>query len=187
MKIAGFYFFYFLQGWKLPAFTFFTFLRSENCWLLLFLLFYLDGASNAIGSVHEIEVQTHQDLDNDDDLSICLAHQNDRAGGYASGTHKHALPVNTCPGSILEKSHTIQVRVNPAQSRIEVLGAIQKHHKRKPELLPKPCNEARWNAQHDEIKHASIIMADLCLAIQQLLGHNGDDCEPLFVDEKESE
>ena len=122
----------------MPAFTFFTFLRSENCWLLLFLLFYLDGASNAIGSVLEIEVQTHQDLDNDDDLSICLAHQNERAGGYASasGTHKHARPVNTCLGGILEKSHTIQVRVNRAQSRIEVLRAIQKYHKRKPELLP---------------------------------------------------
>ena len=127
----------------MPAFTFFTFLRLENCWLLLFLLFYLDGASNAIGSVLEIEVQTHQDLDNDDDLSICLAHQNERAGGYASGTHKHACPVNTCLGGILEKSHTFQVRVNRAQSGIEVLRAIQKHHKRKPELLSKPCNENR--------------------------------------------
>ena len=170
----------------MPALTFFTFLRLEICWLLLFLLF-LDGASNAIGSVLEIEVQTHQDLDNDDDLSICLAHQNERAGGYASGTHKHARLVNTCLGGILEKSHTIQVRVNLAQSRIGVLKAIQKHHKRKPELLPKPCNETRWNAQHDEIKHANIIMADLCHAIQQLLGPNGDDCEPLFADEKESE
>ena len=36
---------------------------------------------------------------------------------------------------------------------------------------------------------ANIIMAVLCLAIQlqQLLGPNGDDREPLFADEKESE
>ena len=78
------------------AFTFFTFFKVRKLRAFTFLTFFdLDGASNAIGSFLEIEVQTHQDCDNDDDLSICLAHQNEGAGGYASGTHKHAPPVNT--------------------------------------------------------------------------------------------
>ena len=63
-----------------------------------------DGASNAIGSILEVEVQTCTERANDIDLSICHAHQNEHAGGYASGMHKYAKPVNVDLGQILEKS-----------------------------------------------------------------------------------
>ena len=76
-----------------------------------------DGASNAIGSVLELEARNRFDRSNDVDLSICIAHQNERAGGYASGTHEYAEPVNLPLGIILNKSHGIQVRLNRASSR----------------------------------------------------------------------
>ena len=143
-----------------------------------------DGASNAIGSILEVEVQTRDQRDNDVDLSICCAHQNERAGGYASGTHKHAVPVNEALGSILEKSHTIQVRVNRAESRMDVLRDIQKNRNRNPILTPKPCNDTRWNGRHDE---TTFIMGDMCLTLDMLLGPNGDDHDLLTANEKETE
>jgi hypothetical protein len=146
-----------------------------------------DGASNAIGSILEVEVQTRDQRENDVDLSICCAHQNERAGGYASGTHKHAVPVNEALGSILEKSHTIQVRVNRAESRMDVLRDIQKNRNRNPILTPKPCNDTRWNGRHDETKRANIIMGDMCTTLEMLLEPNGDDHDLLTADEKETE
>lgn len=76
-----------------------------------------DGASNAIGSVLELESRTRTVRSNDVDLGICIAHQNERAGGYASGTQEYADPVNLELGDILHKSHGIQVRMNRAPTR----------------------------------------------------------------------
>ncbi len=146
-----------------------------------------DGASNAIGSILEVEVVTRVERANDVDLSICVAHQGERAGGYASGTHEYAEPVNSPLGQILEKSHTIQVRINRAESRMEVLREIQKKNLRDPALTPKPCNDTRWNGHHDETKRANIIMHDLCLANEELLGPGGADRNLLTPEEIEAE
>ncbi|KAL7514082.1 hypothetical protein ACHAWX_000792 [Stephanocyclus meneghinianus] len=142
-----------------------------------------DGASNAIGSILESEVQTCTERANDIDLSICHAHQNELAGGYASGTHKYAKPVNIDLGEILEKSHVIQVCLNCAKSRMDVVRAIQKKNKHDPVLAPKPANDTRWNGCHDETKHANMIMGYVCLAIKEFLSPEGDDCDLLTPDE----
>ena len=76
-----------------------------------------DGASNAIGSILELETRTRTVRSNDVDLSICCAHQNERARGYASSTQEYANPVNLELGKVLNKSHSIQVRLNRAPNR----------------------------------------------------------------------
>ena len=76
-----------------------------------------DGASNAIGSILELEARGRVARSNDVELSICVAHQNERAGGYASGTQEYANPVNLELGEVLNKSHSIQVRLNRATTR----------------------------------------------------------------------
>ncbi|KAL7474701.1 hypothetical protein ACHAW6_003559 [Cyclotella cf. meneghiniana] len=127
-----------------------------------------DGASNTIRSILEVEVQTRTELANDIDLSICHAHQNECAGGYASGTHKYAEPVNVDLGQILEKSHVIQFHLNRTESRMDAVRAIQKKNQHDMVLEPKPANDTRWNGCHDETKHANMIMGDVCLAIKEL-------------------
>jgi hypothetical protein len=66
-----------------------------------------DRASNAIGSIAEYESLAQLIRSNDVELSVCIAHQNERSGGYASGTIAFAVPANQELGDILDKSHRI--------------------------------------------------------------------------------
>jgi hypothetical protein len=68
-----------------------------------------DGASNAIGSLAEHELLTRSTRENDVDFNVCMVHQNERSGGYASGTIKFATDPNPNLGAVLEKNHTLQV------------------------------------------------------------------------------
>ena len=77
-----------------------------------------DGASNAIGSVAEYESLSRTDRSNDVLITRCLAHQNERSAGYASGTLKFAQPKNEALGAILKKSHKIQVDISHAPTRL---------------------------------------------------------------------
>ena len=56
--------------------------------------FSADGASSAIGSIAEYEALSCTTRPNDVQLSVCLAHQHERSGGYASGTITFAEPAN---------------------------------------------------------------------------------------------
>ena len=60
---------------------------------------------------------------------------------------------------------------------------IQKKNDRKPMLVPKPANDTRWNARHDETQRANIIMGDICLALKELLSPHGDDFDLLTSEE----
>ena len=71
--------------------------------------FVADGASNAIGSVAELEAQTRTRHSNDIGVTVCFAHQNEWSGAYARGMGDFAEPVNAELGDILRKSHEIQV------------------------------------------------------------------------------
>jgi hypothetical protein len=74
-----------------------------------------DGGSNAIGSIREFELVTRSEdggRESSLDFNICYSHQNERSGGYASGTVKFADSQNDALGDILKKSHIIQVRIN---------------------------------------------------------------------------
>jgi hypothetical protein len=56
--------------------------------------FSADGASNALGSIAEYESLLRPTCPNDVELSVCIAHQNEQSGGYASGTIAFAIPAN---------------------------------------------------------------------------------------------
>ena len=134
-----------------------------------------DGAGNAVGSVLEFEAQSREERSNDIGVEVCISHQNERAGGYASGVLHFAEPVNEELGCILKKSHVIQSRFSRAPNRMMQLEYVQEKHKREPKLAPKPGNDTRWNSWHVEAERANLIMGDLCIANACLLDHDGDD------------
>lgn len=78
-------------------------LSSDFCQLVA------DGASNAIGSLVEHELQTRSTRESEVDFNVCMVHQNERSGGYASGTVKFALDPNPNLGAVLKKNHSLQV------------------------------------------------------------------------------
>ena len=143
-----------------------------------------DGASNAIGSVAELETRTRVHRENDVSISTCLAHQNQRSGGYASGTHDFANPVNVALGEILKKSHTLQVRLGRSPNRINIYRGIMTRYNRDPQLMPKPAGETRWDGRQDETRRANIIMGDVCKTFETLLAVDGDDYNELTEEEK---
>ena len=145
-----------------------------------------DGASNAIGSIAKLEAQTRTTRSNDIGIIVCVAHQNNRAGGYASGMHDHAEPVNEELGQILKKSHGIQVRLSRAPTRMEIYQGIQRKNNRKPMLKPKPGNDTRWDATVDETRRAVIIMSDVTDTLDLLLSPDGDDYNMLNADEQDN-
>jgi hypothetical protein len=143
-----------------------------------------DGASNAIGSVAEYESLSRTDRSNDVSITRCLAHQNERSAGYASGTLKFAQPKNEALGAILKKSHKIQVDISRAPTRMSVFLSIQKKRERKPLLKPNPSVETRWNSSIDETTRANLIMGDMCETMCVLLDRGGYDYDQLTTAEK---
>jgi hypothetical protein len=74
-----------------------------------------NGGSNAIGSIRKFElIKRSEDSGQESsvDFNICYSHQNERSGGYASGTVKFADNKNDALGGIPKKSHDIQVRIS---------------------------------------------------------------------------
>ena len=72
-----------------------------------------DGGSNAIGSIQEYEVVSRSDgRQTSVEFNICYSHQNERSGGFASGTMKFADMPNEELGAILRKSNEIQVQIS---------------------------------------------------------------------------
>jgi hypothetical protein len=143
----------------------------------------MDGASNAIGSLAEYEVLSRASCLNDVDFNVCLAHQNERSGGYASGTIKFAEPANDELGDVLIKNHQIQVRLNRSAHRMKVYRSVQERNVRKPKLSPDPAGETRWNGVIDETVRANMIMGDMCETIMELLDVGGEDCGLLTANE----
>jgi hypothetical protein len=116
-----------------------------------------DGGSNAIGSIREFELVTRSEdggRESSLDFNICYIHQNERSGGYASGTVKFADSQNDALGDILKKSHIIQVRINRSNTRMTVFHEVQNEKGRSPLLSPDPAGETRWNGT---CKHAHLV------------------------------
>jgi hypothetical protein len=105
--------------------------------------FTADGASNAIGSLAEYEVLSRASCPNDVDFNVCLAHQNERSGGYASGKIKFAEPVNDELGGVLTKNHQIHVHLNWSAPKMKVYCSVQERPERKPKLSPDPAGETQ--------------------------------------------
>ncbi len=120
---------------------------------------------------------------NDVDFNVCLAHQNECSGGYASGTIKFAEPVNDELGGVLTKNHQIHVCLNWSAPRIKVHCSVQERHERKPKLSPDLAGETRWNGVIDETVRANMIMGEMCETIMELLDVGGEDCGLLTADE----
>jgi hypothetical protein len=139
--------------------------------------FSADGALNAIGSIAEYEALSRTTRPNDVQLSVCFAHQNERSGGYASGTITFAEPANKELGDVLVKSHKIQVRLSRSSNRMAIYREVQLRNNCKPMLNPDPANETRWNGTIDETVRANIIMGDVSEALDILLRPGGDDHE----------
>jgi len=91
-----------------------------------------DGAGNAIGSVAEFESKTRSFRGNDVEVEVCVAHQNERSGGYASGTIEFAEPVNAELGEILAKSHRLQTFINRSPERLIVYTDVAERNSRDP-------------------------------------------------------
>jgi hypothetical protein len=106
---------------------------------------------------------------------VCFAHQNERSGGYASGKIAFSEPANKKLGDILDKSHTIQVRVSRSYHRMAIYSEVQLNNKRKPMLKPDPANDTRWNGTIDETVRANMIMGDVSETLKVLLRPGGDD------------
>jgi hypothetical protein len=120
---------------------------------------------------------------NDVALSVCIAHQNERSGGYASGTIAFAEPANDELGLIIDKSHKIQMRMSRSSQRMAVYCDIQTENNCKPMLIPDPANKTRWNGLIDKTVRANIIMGDICAALTTLLSPGGSDCDSLTAAE----
>jgi hypothetical protein len=114
---------------------------------------------------------------------VCYAHQNERSGGYASGTIKCAEPVKEALGDILLKNHQIQARISRSAARMNVYRDIQSRHGRKPLLQPDPANETRWQSVVDEVSRSVKIQGDISETNTILLGPNGEDRCLLTADE----
>jgi hypothetical protein len=73
-----------------------------------------DGGSNAVGAVQEYKVvgQEQGGRINNTNFTICHAHQQERSGGVAVGTAKFVSLPNEQLEKVLEKNHSIQVRMN---------------------------------------------------------------------------
>lgn len=81
------------------------------------------------------------------DFNICFAHQNERSGGFASGTIEFAVNPNAELGEHLNKNHKIQTRMNRSGKRLGVYRDIQETKGRAPQLKPKPAGETRWQGK----------------------------------------
>ena len=112
---------------------------------------------------------------NEVQFDVCYAHQNQRSGGYASGTLKFAEPVNTALGEILIKNHQIQVNICRSTKRMNVYPNVQKSQSCKPMLNPDPGNKTRWDNLIEEAKRAVTIMGDVSETNVKLVGSGGDD------------
>jgi hypothetical protein len=134
-----------------------------------------DGASNAIGSIPEYESLAQLTCSNDVELSVCIAHQNERLGGYASGRIAFAVPANQELGDILDKSHGFQVHLSCSSTRMAIHHNIQVKNKRMPMLVPNPANKTRWNGTINETIQANTFMGDVSELLDILLGEGGDD------------
>ena len=145
-----------------------------------------DGATNASGSIAELETTTRTIRCNDTDVKTCVAHQNERAGGYASGTSDFANPVNVEMGLVLKKSHDIQSLINRSTNRMKIYKDIQKKNQREPMLNPKPANDTRWNGRQIETRRACEIMVDIQPTLKKLFEEGGMDYHMLTAQEKNS-
>jgi hypothetical protein len=168
-----------VSDWMFESFCEATLLNGD------FLQLAADGASNAIGSIAEFESLSRPSRSNNVGLSICIAHQNERLGRYASGTIAFAEPDNDELGSIIDKSHKIQVRMSRLSQRTAVYCDIQTENNRKPMpmLIPDPANETRWNGLIDKTVRANIIMGDICAALTTLLSPGGSNCDSVTAAE----
>lgn len=144
-----------------------------------------DGASNAIGSVQEFEVLTRPGRHNEVDFNVCVAHQNERSGGMASGTI-NIEGANYDLGAELKKNHEIQVRIHRSGNRMKLFQEIQERKGRNPLLRPDPANEVRWNSSLDETARSNMIMGDVEDTQNVLLASDGDDYDLLTNEEKDS-
>ncbi len=145
-----------------------------------------DGAGNAIGSVSEYESRTRSYRGNDVEVEVCIAHQNERSGGYASGTIKFEELVNVDLGTFLAKSHKLQTFLSRSTERMSVYKDVAEDNGRCPILLPNPGNETRWHSSIDEAIRANAIMGDVCESFRQLFSEGGLDHEMLDAAERES-
>ena len=85
-----------------------------------------DGGSNAVGSIQEFElIGQEEGRGNTLDFNICASHQNERSGGYASGTCKFADDPNQLLGDVLKKNHRLQEEMNRNPQRMDVYGSVQ--------------------------------------------------------------
>jgi len=109
-----------------------------------------DGGSNAVGSVQEFEV-IGREMDggrsNNTDFVLCHAHQNERSGGYASGTAKFASRPNEPLGGVLKKNHNIHQTMSRNTGRMGTYRGVQEGKQREPPLSVKPANKVRWNGE----------------------------------------
>ena len=109
-----------------------------------------DGGSNAIGSVQEYEVVTRTSSNgrsNNQDFNVCVAHQNQRSAGKASGTADFVVNENAELGALLKKSHEIQERTHRNTQRMKEYVGVAARKDRKPILKPKPSVVTRWDSK----------------------------------------
>ena len=124
-----------------------------------------DSGSNAIGSIQEYEVVSRSEgRQTSVEFNIFYSHQNERSGGFASGTMKFTDKPDEELGAILRKSHEIQVRISWSPKRMKLYSDIQWRQGCKPLLAPDPAGETCWNGCIDETIRANQIMGDLCEA-----------------------
>ena len=109
-----------------------------------------DGGSNAIGSIQEWEVVSREEGGGRAaavEFNVCLSHQNERSGGYASGALKFAENPNEELGVVLNKNHELHVRLNRHPGRMKVYRGVQTMNERVPHVGPDPAAESRWGGE----------------------------------------
>ena len=109
-----------------------------------------NGGLNTIGSIQEWEVVSREEDAGQAasvKFNVCLAHQNKRSGGYASGALKFAKNPNKELGLVINKNHELHVRLNFHPGRMKVFGGVQAINERVPRVGPDPSPESRWGGE----------------------------------------
>ena len=96
-----------------------------------------DGCSNAIFAIQEFEVVAWEDRrSNSTDFVVCLSHQNEWSGGYASGTAKFADAPDHELGAVLDRNHEVQVQMHRNPGRIIVYNDVAVGREGSKQFLP---------------------------------------------------
>ncbi len=107
----------------------------------------------------------------------CDGHNNNLATQQASGISNHKKNLNPGMKLLLDKLHTMAVRMSHGLEHKEVLASVRKEHGLTKVWPVTFAARTRWIGVHKETKMASINQRNLDVAVHQLISYSGVDSD----------